>query len=68
MNEFNMKVLIMLSPLLVIQFGLALFCAVKIFKEGVANLNKWIWLGIVLLGNIAGSIVFLVIGRRREQY
>lgn len=64
--ELNINTLLMLSPLLVIELGLAIFCIVKIFKEGVANLNKWIWAILVL--NILGAIAFLMIGRRRDKF
>ena len=53
-------------PLIIIQYGLAAFCIVKIVKEGVANLNKWAWILIVLLINLIGSILFLSVGRRKD--
>ncbi len=57
--------LLLLLPLVLIQFGLFLFCAVKIFREGVENLNRWAWLLICLLFNFAGPIAFLLIGRKK---
>ena len=68
MDNFNLNLLLMILPLIVIQFGLAIFCIVKIFREGVANLNKWIWFIIVLFGQMLGPIAFLMIGRRRDNF
>lgn len=58
--------LLLLVPLLIIEIGLMGFCIYKIFTEGVANLSKWKWCGIVLTVILFGAILFLIIGRRRE--
>jgi len=62
--KLTTDLILMVLPLLVIQFGLAIFCVVKIFKEGVQNLNKWIWLVICLFCNLIGPVIFLIIGRK----
>ncbi len=68
MNEFvfTKDMLLMLLPLVAIQVGLALYCVVKIFKEGVQNLNKWVWLAICVFANLMGPIIFLIVGRKKE--
>jgi hypothetical protein len=66
MKELSGDLILMLIPLLALQVGLAVFCAVKIFREGVRNLNKWAWLLICVFLNILGPIIFLSVGRRRE--
>lgn len=58
-------ILLMALPLAAIQLGLAIFCIVKIFKEGVANLNKVAWTLICLIINLIGPIVFLIVGRKK---
>lgn len=58
-------IVIMLMPLIVLQLGLAIFCIVKIHKEGVRNLNKTAWTLISLLGSLIGPILFLIIGRKK---
>jgi hypothetical protein len=65
-NIITMELIIMLIPILLIQMGLVIFCLVKILKEGVANLNKPLWILIVLLINLIGPIVFLIVGRRKD--
>lgn len=67
MNEFVLttEIVLMLLPLVAIQFGLAIYCAVKIFKEGVQNLNRWAWLAICVFANLIGPIIFLIVGRKK---
>ncbi len=60
------NLLLLLSPLILIELGLKVFCLVKIFRQGVANLNKWAWVLIVLFVQTFGSIAFLFFGRRRD--
>lgn len=55
-----------LIPLVTIQFFLVIYCLVKIIKQGTANLNKWIWVIIVIGINLFGPIIFLAIGRRKD--
>ncbi len=58
-------ILLMVLPLAAIQLGIAIFCIVKIFKEGVANLNKVVWTLICLILNLIGPILFLIVGRKK---
>ncbi len=64
--EFTKDMLLILSPLFFLQISLAVYCGVKIFKEGVQNLNKWIWLSICLFISVIGPVLFLLTGRKRE--
>lgn len=63
---FTTDLILMLLPLAAIQIGLAIYCTVKIFREGVQNLNKWIWVAICLFVNLLGPISFLIVGRKKE--
>ena len=63
---FNAETLLMLLPLLVIQLGLALYCIVKIIREGVQNLNRPAWIVICLFANLIGPVVFLIVGRKKD--
>lgn len=67
MNSFVLTkdLILMLLPLVAIQLGLAIYCGVKIFKEGVQNLNKWLWLVICVFVNLLGPMLFLIIGRKK---
>jgi hypothetical protein len=68
MNEFVLTkdMLLILSPLILLQLSLAVYCGVKIFREGVQNLNKWAWFFICLLVNVIGPVLFLLLGRKKE--
>lgn len=68
MNEFviTKDILLILSPLILLQLGLAVYCGVIIYREGVQNLNEWAWFLICLLVNVIGPILFLLVGRKRE--
>ena len=65
MNLVREYILIIL-PLIVLEFSLKGFCYWKLFKEGAANLNKALW-GFIILINLIGPILFLTVGRRREM-
>ena len=63
-NEY----ILLIIPLLLLEFSLKIFCIVKLFKEGSANLSKGLWLVIILFVNLFGPILFLTVGRRRDIY
>jgi hypothetical protein len=68
MNEFMLTkdMLLILSPLILLQLSLAIYCGIKIFREGVQNLNKWVWFLICLFVNVIGPVLFLLVGRKKE--
>ena len=59
--------LLMLLPLVVLQFGLALYCIIRIVHEGVANLNKPLWILISIFFSMIGPITFLIVGRKKAR-
>lgn len=63
----DLESLLLLLPLAALQLGLALYCAVLIFKEGVQNLNRWLWLAICVFVNLIGPLLFLIVGRKKES-
>jgi uncharacterized membrane protein len=69
MNEFVLTkdMLLILSPLILLQLSLAVYCGIKIFREGVRNLNKWTWFSICLFVNVIGPVLFLLVGRKNES-
>ncbi|MCR3957077.1 MAG: PLDc N-terminal domain-containing protein [Gudongella sp.] len=60
------ELVLMLMPLIILQVGMFVYCASKIYWEGVENLNGWIWILICLFVNLVGPIAFLIAGRKRE--
>jgi len=72
MNEFFsdisiMQLMIMLVPLIIIQFSLILFAILQLNKYGVKNLSKTVWIIIILFVNTIGPILFLLIGRNSHD-
>lgn len=65
--EITRNMLLALSPLVVLQLSLAIFCLVKLSREGSANLNKTIWILIILFLNLLGPILFLTVGRIKDH-
>ena len=59
----NKDLLIIASPILIIHLAMFMYCAYLINKEGVANLNKPLWLLIAFLFQLVGPIVFIILGR-----
>ena len=59
------ETLLILSPLLFLQISMAAYCGIKIFREGVENLNKWAWLFICLFVSVIGPVAFLLVGRKK---
>lgn len=54
----------LIIPLVVIQFGMAIFCLIDLNKrEKVNYLPKWGWALIILLGELVGPVVYLLVGR-----
>jgi hypothetical protein len=61
------QILALLSPLIAIQLGLAVYCLTRILKTGTANLNKLLWSLIVVFINVIGPLAFLLLGKRRDR-
>ncbi len=59
--------LVMIIPLLLLQFGLIAFALYHWVKYGCKNLSKPIWLIIILLVNTAGPIAFILFGREQND-
>lgn len=58
----------MIIPLLAINLVVIAVALRAWFKYGVKNLNKWIWLIIILFVTTFGPIAFLIIGKGDETY
>ena len=60
------EVLLIMSPLILLQLSLAVYCGLIIFREGVQNLNRWAWLIICMFVSVLGPVLFLLVGRKKE--
>lgn len=60
----SQTVIVLLIALVLVQVGLALFALADLVRrERVAGGRKWLWAALILFGNIAGSVLYLVVGR-----
>ena len=60
----SVLVLGLIALLVVVQIGLAIYALADLWKrDRVAGGRKWIWLILILIGNLAGPILYLVVGR-----
>ncbi len=54
-------------PLIVIQLLVQIYAIYDIVKrKGTKNLSPAAWIVIVILGQITGSIIYLILGRKEE--
>lgn len=60
-----LEILKLLWPILVIQVCLQIFCIISVIRHGVANLNRWAWIIIIVLLELLGPVLFLTIGRNK---
>jgi len=60
------KILPIIMPLIVIQFILMIIALVLCYKADKTRGPKWVWVLIIIFGNMFGSIVFFIIGRKND--
>ena len=59
-----LKYLPFIIPIIVIQLGLMVYALIDLVRrERVKHLPKWLWLLIILLGELVGPLIYLVAGR-----
>nr|WP_242841185.1 PLDc N-terminal domain-containing protein [Clostridium akagii] len=56
----------MFLPLIILEFGLKIFCFFKLYNDKVKFFPKYIWLVIILLISTIGPLAYLIIGRKRD--
>lgn len=60
------ELILMLLPVVLLQYGLAIYCVIDILRKGTKNLNQVGWIVIVMFINIFGSIAYLTVGKRKD--
>lgn len=65
-NLETMEILLIIVPLVLLEFGLKILCFSIIGNRGVRNLSELWWVAIVLLINTLGPIAFLIFGRKEH--
>lgn len=64
----GLEIIKLVWPLIVLQLAVQIYALVDIVKRGkTKNLNIPIWLVIIILGEIIGSLIYFLIGRADED-
>jgi hypothetical protein len=64
--EILQKYLPLLIPLIAIQLALMIVALVDIVKREKTRGPKWLWVIIVVLGEMVGPILYFVVGREES--
>ncbi len=60
--------LVALGLLALVQLALQVYALIDLARRArVAGGNKWLWAVIIVLGQLLGSVVYLVVGRKADQ-
>ncbi|MEX2460852.1 MAG: PLD nuclease N-terminal domain-containing protein [Paenibacillaceae bacterium] len=62
-QDINLEVLL---PIIIIQLILMVIALVDLSKRETTRGPKLLWVFVIVLGNILGSIVYFTVGRRSE--
>jgi 4-amino-4-deoxy-L-arabinose transferase-like glycosyltransferase len=66
-TTFNLaKILPLLIPVLLIQVGLQIYALIDLYRQTQVKGNKWLWVVIIILGEIVGPIVYFLFARKEE--
>ncbi|MEW9111164.1 PLD nuclease N-terminal domain-containing protein [Cytobacillus gottheilii] len=64
LDEINWALLL---PFFILQGILLILALIDICRNKQLNGPKWMWILIVLVGNILGSILYFIFGRRQNR-
>lgn len=63
LEQINWSVL---APILALQVILMVIALTSCIREERVNGPKWLWILIIIFGNIIGSVLYFVFGRRNN--
>ena len=64
----GMKTVVALAPLIILQLALQIAALIDLYKRpNVTGGNKIVWLLIILLFAVLGSLAYLIFGRRETE-
>jgi hypothetical protein len=62
-TDLLLRLIPLLIPILIIQVGLMIFCLLDLSRRETTRGPKWLWVVLIVLGQLWGPILYLVIGR-----
>ena len=60
------EIIKIITPLIVIEMALKLYCLFKLSKDEIKIFNKPIWIAIIMLFSTIGPLSYLIFGRVKE--
>ncbi|BFH60997.1 MULTISPECIES: PLD nuclease N-terminal domain-containing protein [Paenibacillus] len=57
----------LIAPLLVIHLILAVVGLISLYKAESTRGPKWMWVIVILLGNLIGTVAYFVVGRKETS-
>lgn len=60
------QLLLILLPLLILQFILLVVALLDLIKRPETNGPKWVWLLVIVLINLIGPVLYFVFGRTKR--
>ena len=64
--EELLKYLPYLIPILLLQLGLMAYALVDLYRRERVRGPKWLWVPIIVLGELVGPVIYLLVGRVEE--
>jgi hypothetical protein len=62
----NSNLILFFIPVLLLQLGLMIYCLVDLSRREKTRGPKWMWVLLIVLGELVGPVLYLVIGRGEE--
>lgn len=59
------QILPLLIPILLIQVGLMIYCLIDLSRRERTNGPKWLWVALIVLGQLWGPVIYLIFGREQ---
>ncbi len=69
MQQLNMdwtKWLLLLAPVILLQFGLQIYALVDLSRQAKVRWSKWIWVAIIIVGELLGPILYFLFSERES--
>jgi hypothetical protein len=62
------KLIPLLIPIILLQVGLQIAALVNLYHQPASNIkgSKWLWVAIIILGEIIGPVVYFLLARRES--
>ena len=63
-TDILVKYLPLLIPILLVQLGLMVYCLVDLAKREQTRGPKWLWIVLIIIGQLWGPLLYLFVGRQ----